>query len=170
MKSCFFLGNAKIDYLPYRQAIKDWIFHLVDFYGVKRFFSMGYSTFDRLCAELVDEVRKEQGLSVRNTLVHVYRDERKKELSECYDDGVYLLKRRVPNEYLFLKTNYAIIKRSAMIFSGVFFPLEGELVFVLEYAMDRKKKIIKLDVEETDEEIERGKEAVYFKIFGKEME
>lgn len=168
MKACFFVGNSNLNYLPYREGLKVMIFNLVELDGVERFYSTGRSSFERLCAELVDEVRREQQLSVRNTLVQVYRRDRKKELPKHYDNSVYLLKRRVPRRYLFLKINKEIVKRSEVIFSGVFFPFDSVPMQALQYAKQQKKSFVKLPLE-TDEELEQSKRAVYFKLFGKEL-
>ena len=170
MKACFFLGNYKLNYWRYKEQIKVAIFNMIELDGVNQFYTTRLTEFDEVCAKLVDEVRKEQGFEVRNTLVCVHPREMEKELPKHYDNCVYLLKKPVPPKRLLVKVRREIIKRSEVIYLGVLFRCVDGLEETLRYAERKKKSIDMLEWRDTDEELERSKRAAYFKLFGKEME
>ena len=170
MKACFFLGHCKVNYRQYKEQIKVAIFNMIEMDGVNQFYTTGLKGFDEVCAELVDEVRKEQGFEIRNTLVCLHRRDMQKELPKHYDDCVYLLKKRVPHRRLLAKVRREIIKRSEVIYTGLLFPYLDGLAEALRYAKTQKKSFDMLNWSDTDEELERSKRAAYFKLFGKEME
>jgi hypothetical protein len=118
----------------------------------------------------VDEVRKEQGFEIRNTLVCFHPRDMQKELPKHYDDCVYLLKKPVPPQRLLAKVRREIIKRSKVIYTAVLFPFLDGLAEALQYAKRKKKRFDRLNWNDTDEELERSKRDAYLKLFGKEME
>lgn len=143
---------------------------MVEWYGINQFYTTGQGNFDKLCAELVDEIRKEEGLELRNTLVCLHRGDLKKELPKYYDDCVYLLKKRVPHRYLLSQVRREIIKRSEVIYTALIFPCLNGFEEALQYAKKQKKSFDRLYWDWTDEELERGKKALHLRLFGKEMD
>ena len=144
MKACAFFGHRDENYGADRELIKNSIANLIENYGVGIFYSGGRGNFDRICSEIVFELKKEYPF-LQNFLVFSYLPNPKSEfmLPSRYDESVYLIERSVPSRYAILETNKAIVKRVDFVLSGVRWDWGGAWK-ACEYARKKGKTVLNL--------------------------
>ncbi len=142
MKTCVFFGHRGGDYGEYRGYIEFLIRDLIERGNVTQFYSGGRGNFDRLCSEIVGELRKEYP-QIKNTLVLSYIPQKKEnfELPKRYDDTVYLLEKSVPPRYAIIKTNEAMVNKADFVVVAIAYDWGGAWR-AYEYARRKKKRII----------------------------
>ena len=112
-----------------------------------QFYSGNRGNFDRICSELVHELKKLYP-HIRNTMVLSYRPTKDFLLPACYGDSVYLLERSVPRAYAILETNKKLVEIVDVIVSGVVYDFGGAYK-AYEHAMRRKRRIISVTNDDT---------------------
>lgn len=142
MLSATFFGHRDFDYAPYKDRLLEIITGLIENYGVREFYNGFRGNFDRLCAELIFELKARYPF-IKNILTLSYYGRKNFVLPNCFDESIYLLERRVPLKYAITYTNRETVLRADFIVSGVRFHYGGAYA-ALNFA-ERNKKII-LDI------------------------
>ena len=142
MKSCAFFGHRDMDYEPQRERIREVLIDLIEREGVTQFYSGNRGNFDRICSELVHELKTIYP-QIRNTMVLSYHPTKDFKLPVYYDDSVYLLDRSVPHAYAILVTNERLVEITDIIVSGVVYDFGGAYK-TCNYARKKNKLIIEI--------------------------
>lgn len=142
MSAVAFFGHSKYDYCPHKDQIKALIIDLIENRRATEFFNGFRGNFDRLCAEIVCELKKIYP-SIRNIMVLSYHPDKDFRLPKFFDESTYLLDKHVPPKFAISYTNQAMIDRADFIVSGVKYDWGGAWT-ACEYARRKKKIIIKL--------------------------
>lgn len=140
MNTASFFGHRNYDYTPYKEKLRAVIVDLIENHGVKIFYNGYRGNFDRLCAELVHDLKKSYP-DIINIMVLSYLDLKDFNLPKYFDESIYLLERRVPPQYAILCTNQEIVLRSDYIISGICYHLGGAYA-AYEFARQKKKVIL----------------------------
>ena len=145
MKSCVFFGHRDVNYEPHRERIRKILIALIEREGITQFYSGNRGNFDRICSELVHELKTIYP-QIRNTMILSYHPTRGFKLPAYYDDSVYLLERAIPRAYAILETNKRLVEIADIIVSGVMYDFGGAYK-ANEYARRKKKTIITFNID-----------------------
>lgn len=141
MKACVFFGHRDDNYCRYKERIVEILIDLIENYGVTQFYSGGRGNFDKICSELVCEL-KSRYPHIRSTLILSYRPKGKTQyLSEKYDDSIYFLETPCLPRFAIYETNKLVIDKSDFVITGVW-KQSGGAWRAKKYAERRKKIII----------------------------
>ncbi len=140
MKSCTFFGHRDYNYTPYKDKIEAIIIDLIENHGVTEFYNGFRGNFDRLCAEIVFDL-KTRYPNIKNIMVLSYHNRQNFVLPKYFDESVYLLEKRVPPQYAISYTNQEMILRSDFIVSGVCYHYGGAYT-AREFARRQHKNIL----------------------------
>ena len=112
--------------------------------GYTQFYSGGRGSFDKLCAEVVGELKKTYP-QIKNTLVFSYLPSTKEDFTfpAYYDDSVYLLTESVPPRYAILRTNKKLVEKADCLVVGIVCEWGGAWQAV-KYAQRKKKQILNI--------------------------
>lgn len=137
-----FCGHREV---PDRAQVRGWLTDVCERLigdGAAEFYLGGYGAFDRLCAEVLQEL-KPRYAHIRLILVLPYLNSAMS--MEGYDETVYPPLESVPRRYAILRRNEWMVRRSDVIVAYVLHSWGGAAK-TLDYA--RKKKKIILQYEE----------------------
>lgn len=142
MRSCAFFGHRAYNYEADRDKIKNAISELIEGEGVGEFYSGYRGNFERLCAEIVHELKPKFSW-INSVMVLSYHPKKDFSLSPVFDSSVYLLERSVPPPYVILETNKLLVDHVDIILSRTIYDFGGAAKAV-EYAEKHNKTIISL--------------------------
>lgn len=142
MAVCAFFGHRNFLYSKYENVITYHIIELIEKKDVVQFYCGYRGAFDRLCAQLVSEIKKDYP-KVVNTMVLSYHPREDFILPLCFDDSVYLLDKSVPPRFAISYTNKKIVEISDYIISGVANEYGGA-ANACNYAKRKNKTIINI--------------------------
>ncbi len=144
MKSCVFFGHRNKNYQAYKPKLTKILEDLIENEGFTQFYSGGRGAFDRLCAEVVGELRKSYP-NLKNTLVLSYLPPANADftLPTAYTDSAYLLEHNVPPRYAVLESNKRMVDIADCVIVGISYEWGGAWK-AYEYALQQKKRIINI--------------------------
>ncbi len=146
MKSCAFFGHRNMNVKQYREKLLNIIVELIECKGVTQFYSGFRGNFDVYCSSLIYEL-KDRYPQIKNTMVLSYipkvpdHPDDAFSLPKYFDDSVYLLERKVPNQLAIIETNKCLVDMVDFVIAGVMTHFGGAYM-ACEYAYKRKKPII----------------------------
>ena len=124
MASCAFFGHRSYDYSTYKEQIKKVVIDLIENKGVTEFYSGCRGDFDKICADIVCEL-KERNARIKLLLVLAYHPDKYFVLSDRFDGSVYLLEERVPSKFAISRTNRKLVELADFVISGAHFAYGG---------------------------------------------
>lgn len=148
MKICCFAGHANIygEKEIIKEKLKKEIINLIENEGVTEFYNGCKGGFDWLCAETVDELRKDY-LFIKSYWVLSYMPKEKDEYPESmlriFDGTVYPDIEKAPQRFAIVKRNEWMVKNSDILIAYVKHSWGGAAK-TLEYAQKKKTKIINI--------------------------
>ena len=142
MKAATFFGHRDFDYSPYQGKILEIITDLIENRGVRKFYNGFRGNFDRICAELVFELKCRYP-DIKNILTLSYYGRKDFVLPKFFDESVYLLEKHVPPKYAISYTNREMIVRADFIVSGVRYHYGGAYA-AWDFARRHKKMILEV--------------------------
>lgn len=147
MKICCFAGHANINYKEkVKIKLKKEISNLIEKENVTTFYSGGKGAFDWLCAETVDELRKDYPF-IKSYWVLSYmpkeKDEYTERISKIFDDTVYPNIENTPQRFAIVKRNEWMVNNSNFLISYVEHDCGGAYK-MLEYAKKKHIEVINI--------------------------
>ena len=142
MAACVFFGHRNFGYSDYKERIKSIIVNLIENHGVTEFYNGFRGHFDRLCAEIVSELKRHYP-TIKNILVLSYHPHSDFIMPTLFDESVYLLEKPVLPKFAITYTNHCIVDKADFIVSGVILQ-SGGAWSACEFARRQKKCIINL--------------------------
>ena len=141
MAACAFFGHRNFGYSDYKERIKSIIVDLIENHGVTEFYNDFRGSFDRICAEIVSELKSRY--PIRNILVLSYHPHSDFVLPKFFDESVYLLEKPVLSKFAITYTNQCIVDKADFIISGELLD-SGRAWAACDYARRKNKTIINI--------------------------
>ncbi|MCH5162000.1 MAG: hypothetical protein J1G38_00735 [Clostridiales bacterium] len=142
MATCAFFGHRTCNYMPYKARIRSVLIDLIENHDVTQFYNGCRGDFDRLCADVVYEL-KEHYPQIKQVRVLSYHPNETFGMSKHFDESVYLLEKRVPPRYAISQTNRCLVALVDYIVSGVISSYGGAYT-ARNYAKRLNKPIIEI--------------------------